>query len=429
MSNKSRFALILANLLAICVPAAFAGVTIASPTGGTLQGPVTYQASGSTSCSKGVGSMGIYTAPGVLAYVSNGNQLSTSLTLNPGTYNTVVVAWDNCGGSATGAVTITVSNQSGVHVAWPPTNSTLGSPVNFVATATTSCSKGINSMGIYTAPYKLAYATGGSSLNTNLNLSPGTYNAVVQEWDNCGGASTTPVTIIVGNAFPNLQADNGWGMAGQGPPDFIDCNPCGPQITFSMQQGIKNPSLSGSATQFNIGGTGPYWDAFFNNKLIGDGSSHGMLDQDHSLVPSVHNLSYDVYFYGTNLGASQALEFDLNQFFDGMGFVWGHECRIAGGNEWDIWDPVSAHWIPTGIACFPNNKAWNHLTLQVERTSDNQLLYKSITLNGVTNNLNIYHSPASYPGWYGITANYQMDGNNVQSPYSIYLDQLTFTYE
>jgi hypothetical protein len=154
-----------------------------------------------------------------------------------------------------------------------------------------------------------------------------------------------------------------------------------------------------------------------------------MLDQNHSLIPSVHNLSYDVYFFGSNLPASQALEFDLNQFFDGLGFVWGHECRIAGGNEWDVWDPVAAQWIPTGVPCYPNNNAWNHLTLEVERTSGNQLLYKSITLNGVTNTLNIYHNPASYPGWYGITVNYQMDGNNVQTPYSIYLDKLSFTYE
>ena len=81
-------------------------------------------------------------------------------------------------------------------------------------------------------------------------------------------------------------------------------------------------------------------------------------------------------------GLAQALEFDINQFFDSMGFIWGHECRVAGGNEWDVWDNVSQHWVPTGVSCYPKNNAWNHLTIQVERTSDNQLLYKTITLNG-----------------------------------------------
>jgi hypothetical protein len=123
------------------------------------------------------------------------------------------------------------------------------------------------------------------------------------------------------------------------------------------------------------------------------------------------------------------LEFDLNQFFNGMGFIWGHECRIAGGNEWDIWDNINQHWMPTGIPCYPNNNAWNHLTIHVQRTSSNQLLYQTITLNGVTSNVNRTYSPGPAPGWYGITVNYQMDGNYSQAPYSIFLDQLTFSYQ
>jgi hypothetical protein len=103
---------------------------------------------------------------------------------------------------------------------------------------------------------------------------------------------------------------------------------------------------------------------------------------------------------------------------------------VAGGNEWDVWDNVSAHWVPTGVSCYPKNNAWNHLTIQVERTSDNQLLYKSITLNGSTATLNQYYNHGSAPSsWYGVTINYQEDGNSKQSAYSIYLDQLNFNYE
>jgi hypothetical protein len=129
------------------------------------------------------------------------------------------------------------------------------------------------------------------------------------------------------------------------------------------------------------------------------------------------------------LSDSQAEEFDINQFFNGMGFIWGHECRIAGGNEWDVCDNQSANWVPTGIPCYPNNNAWNHVTIQVERTSSNQLLYQSITLNGVTSTVNRYYNPGSAPGWWGVTINYQQDGNYKQTPYNIYLDQLTFSYE
>jgi hypothetical protein len=197
-----------------------------------------------------------------------------------------------------------------------------------------------------------------------------------------------------------------------------------------MTQGIKSPSMSGSSTEFNLGGTAVYSDALFNNHLVGDQSSQGVSDPNHTLVPTLHNFTYDVYFYGTNLALSQAVEFDINQFYDDLGFIWGHECRIAGGNEWDIWDNVSQKWVATGIACHPVSNSWNHLTIQVQRTSSNQLLYQSITLNGVTGTVNQTYNPGSAPSsWWGVTINYQMDGNYKQSPYTVYLDNLKFTYE
>ena len=433
---------LLSMAISVCLFAsvsAFAGVNVTSPANNSTVGTsVNFVASATTSsCSKGVGSMGIYPQPYELSYVANGASLNTSLNFNPGTYNVVVEAWDNCGGATTSTVTITVKSggTTGVFVTSPANNSTVGSPTNFVATATTSCSLGVASMGIYTAPSQLAYVVNGATLNTNLSLGPGTYNTVVQEWDKCGGAATTPIKITVnssGSTFWNLHDSGGWNGYAQQPPTYADCNSCtpsGPGTTWAMYQWVKSPTLSGNSAQFNIGGNMDYSDVLWNNHLIGDFSSQGLPDTNHTLVPSLHNFTYDVYFYGSNLGASQALEFDINQFFDGMGFTWGHECRIAGGNEWDVWDNVKMKWTPTGISCYPLENAWNHLTVQVERTSSNQLLYQSITFNGVTHTLNWTYAPFSAPGWYGITINYQMDGNYEQSAYDVYLDKLNFTYQ
>ena len=415
---------------------AFAGVTVTTPyNGSTVSSTFNVKASASTSCSKGVASMGIYPSANWLVYTVGGSSLNTNITLNAGTYSMVVEEWDYCGGASTTTVKVTVKNSTGVFVTSPSSNSTVGSPVNFVATATTTCSEGVASMGIYTAPYQLAYTVNGASLNTSLSLSPGTYNTTVEEWDNCGGAASTPITLTVsgsGKTFTNLQSSGGWNGYAQQPPSYGDCTwctPAGPQTTWAMYQGIKNPTLSGSSTQFNIGGTEAYTDVLWNNHLIGDFSSQGLPDTSHTLVPTLHTFTYDVYFYGSNLGAAQALEFDVNQFFNNMGFTWGHECRVAGGNEWDIWDNVHAKWIPTGIACNPLENAWNHLTLVVQRTSSNQLNYQSITFNGVTHTLNWTYAPFSAVGWYGITVNYQMDGNNKQTPYTVYVDKLNFTYE
>jgi len=424
-------------VLFLAATSAFAGVTVSSPANGSTVGTnVNFVATATSSCSKGVASMGIYPTPNWLVYVVDGASLNTNISLNPGTYNTVVEEWDYCGGATTRTITITVKSGTSVNVTSPANNSTVGSPVNYVATATSSCSKGVASMGIYTAPNQLAYVANGASLNTSLSLSPGTYNTTVEEWDYCGGASTKPITITVnssGKTLSNIHSSGGWESYAQQPPDYGDCltcTPAGPETTWAMYQGIKSPTVAGGkSTQFNIGGTEAYTDVLWLNHLIGDLSSQGLPDKNHTLVPTLSSFTYDVYFYGSNLGASQALEFDVNQFFDGMGFTWGHECRVAGGNEWDIWDNVKKKWLPTGIPCNPANNSWNHLVLQVKRTSDNKLTYQSITLNGETHTLNWTYSPYSAPGWYGITVNYQMDGDHKQTPYTVYVDKLNFTYQ
>jgi hypothetical protein len=333
----------------------------------------------------------------------------------------------------------------------PATNSTASLTISSVlpsATVGSIYSTTLNVSG-GTAPYSFSVASG--ALPTSLLLgsttgtisgtptATGSFSFAILVSDSKGISKQQSLQISVasapqqtnpGNTFSHLQQSAGWQGYGLMPPSYATCSPSPCDgISYSMSQGINSPSMSGDSTQYSLSGTTLYADVLFNNHLIGDFSSQGMPDTNHTLVPTYHNFTYDVYFYGANLELSQALEFDINQFFDNLGFIWGHECRIAGGNEWDIWDNVNQHWVPTGIACYPNSNSWNHLTIQVQRTSDNQLLFQSITLNGVTGTVNQYYNPGSTDGWYGVTINYQMDGNYEQSPYSVYLDDLTFTYE
>lgn len=244
------------------------------------------------------------------------------------------------------------------------------------------------------------------------------------------GGNTGATNAPAEPSFSNLQRSGGWAQYGQGSPNFVDCSPspCN-GISFSMTQGVSSPSLSGAASEFNVGGTTPYSDALFNNHLIGPSSSQGMPDSNGTIVPSLHDFTYDVYFYGDNLGLAQAVEFDINQFFGGMGFIWGNECRIAGGNQWDVWDNQNARWTPTGIPCHPNSNSWNHVTIKVQRNADNTMQYNSVTLNGVTSTLNWSFGHGSGSNWYGVTINYQMDGNQNQDSYNVYLDNLTFSYQ
>jgi len=222
--------------VAILVTSAAAGVFVTSPTNGaTVQSPVHFVATATTSCANGISAMGIYTAPGQLDYVVNGASLDTKLTMSPGNYDTVVEEWDNCGNavSKTVSITVTGANSEGVFVTSPANNANVTSPVHYVATATTTCSKGIGSMGIYTAPGKLAYVVNGAKIDTNLTLNAGTYDTVVQEWNNCGGGASTPITITVGSGgggggttMKALHNKVGWAGYALLPPKYLICNSC-----------------------------------------------------------------------------------------------------------------------------------------------------------------------------------------------------------
>src|SRR5207249_4339079 len=155
------------------------------------------------------------------------------------------------------AVLSIAASATGVSVSSPSNGATVSSPVHFVATATTGCSQGVSAMGIYTDAFVLAYSVNGAKLDTSLTLAPGTYNTVVHEWDNCGGASSMPVTITVnsggGSVFSSLQGGVGWVGYALLPPDYPICTSCkstGPEATWKMTQHITSPSLSGNASQF-----------------------------------------------------------------------------------------------------------------------------------------------------------------------------------
>jgi hypothetical protein len=62
-------------------------------------------------------------------------------------------------------------------------------------------------MGIYTAPFKLAYVVKGAKLDTYLKLPAGTYNAVIQEWDNCNQVSKKDVQVVVQESSTTMATE------------------------------------------------------------------------------------------------------------------------------------------------------------------------------------------------------------------------------
>jgi len=88
-------------------------------------------------------------------------------------------------------------SMASVVVSSPASGSIVTNPVVFTANGSTAtCSTGVASMGVY-LDGSLLTVVNGSQLSSSLVISPGTHNAVVEEWDKCGGATYSSMSITV----------------------------------------------------------------------------------------------------------------------------------------------------------------------------------------------------------------------------------------
>ena len=116
---RKRIPLYFLSVPGICLLSslsAFGGtpiVHVASPANNSqTTSPVNYVVSAtSPDCAQGIQAIRIYSAPYVSAFTAGGAKIDTYLNLQPGTYHTVVQAWDNCGNVGEAHVTITTTGE------------------------------------------------------------------------------------------------------------------------------------------------------------------------------------------------------------------------------------------------------------------------------------------------------------------------------
>jgi hypothetical protein len=278
------------------------------------------------------------------------------------------------------------------------------------------------------------YLVDASKLDTSVVINAGTHNVVVQAWDLTGLVMKTPLTLIVSGSAPvPTPTPTATPTPGSLPPPPVgavtksnieqmpawsSCTVCaganaaGPVAVFSMVENQASPSLDGNSAKFSISGTKPYSDALWWKQLgAADTATH---------------LKYDLDFYITNPGVSQALEFDNNQSNGAHKFIYGTQCNIKGGH-WDVWGNAAGNWISTGIACSaPTAFQWHHLTWEFQRTTTN-VIFVGFTYDGVTHYVNRSY-PARGSSVHEMNVAFQMDGDSVMHAYSAWLDRVTLSY-
>jgi hypothetical protein len=405
---------------------AFAGVTVSSPTNGSTVGTPTHFVA-SASSGNPVTAMRIYIDNNSF-YTTSSNKIDTYLSMATGSHYVVVVAWDTAGASLVSpGMTVNVSGTasstgSGVLLFSPTDGATLGSPVHFVASASSSAP--VTAMRVY-ADGNDVFTTNSNSMDTYVNLGAGQHYIVVQAWDSTGKVlQAPPKTITVSGTttvsspsapsnstvISNVEHMSGW----------ENCTVCagpggnGTAVPYSMTQGISNPSMDGNSATFWLGGSTPYSSALWWKQLGANNNAA--------------NFVYDLYFYMNAPNYSQALEFDVNQSVGGKKYIFGTQCNYRGTGQWDVWDGVAQTWRPTGVACaVPSAYQWHHLVWEFSRDGSGHANFLAVTLDGVKKYVNRTYSMGG-SGVNEINVAFQMDGDYAEHAYQAWLDQIKLTY-
>lgn len=316
----------------------------------------------------------------------------------------------NPGSTANGSVCVTQ----------PANNATVASP--FTVTASTTLVNPIYHMRVYVDGMP-EYFTFYNQFNALIWAGVGSHNLEVIATDTQGNDVSTTFTVNVANppttSVTGLQNMMGWqpcsALFPPGDPRAGQICAAGlGEAMSTMTEDQASPSLSGSSAKFTMGGSHPYSNELYT-LFLGGGSN-----------PT--QFTYDLDFYVDMPDRPQALEFDVNQSFNGQRWVYGTECNFKADGKWDVWDGVQG-WQATDVPCRPfSPNSWNHLTWQFERVG-NQVHYISVTVNGHAYPLDLYKSNEPHWPMENITVAFQMDGDYAQQPYNVWLDNVTLTVQ
>ena len=213
-------------------------------------------------------------------------------------------------------------------------------------------------------------------------------------------------SAFAGTTYYNIDQKTGW----------QSCSVCagaggaGPSAYHTTASGVSSPSRDGNSRKFVLGGTTPYSNALWWKQLGPDSG--------------VRNFKYDLYYYIKNPGASQALEFDVNQSVNGKKYIFGTECDFKGTKTWHVYDPYNRVWKSTSIACnVPKAYTWHHVVLEFKRQTDGKTGFLTVTINGVKHYFNRSYAPRSTSAS-EINVAFQMDGNKYQTDYTVWVDSM-----
>ena len=252
------------------------------------------------------------------------------------------------------------------------------------------------------------------TINQYIFMSPGQHTIEVVAEDQAGYIATASTQVNVTSltaGISNIQNLSDWQSCSATLDTGRTCAAGHGVAASKLIQHQSSPSMSGSSSEFTMGGPTPYSNELYWVPLGGgDSPTH---------------FTYDLYFYVDNGDAPRSLEFDVNQAFGGTRWTFGTQCDFNQRGKWTVWDPLDGVWVATDVPCkhFPSN-TWIHLVWNFERVG-NQVHYVTLDVDNQQYTIDAYYT--AQPQWYQeeIDVAFQLDGNYKQQPYDVWLDQVT----
>src|SRR5438552_14577811 len=179
-----------------------------------------------------------------------------------------------------------------------------------------------------------------------------------------GPPPATSPTIV----FKNVQQMTGWQTCGA----CGNTGGGGALAQFSLTRGITTPSLSGSSSEFAIGGGGS--PAYTNGYWY---IAHpGVTQQVATLI-----YSFDILVPAGDENTPQAIELECQQRINGRvyNFAWQAEYP---SNRWRIFDYTLRRWDDSGIALQRfSPDTWHHIVAEYH-TEGTTVVHDAISIDG-----------------------------------------------
>jgi hypothetical protein len=181
-----------------------------------------------------------------------------------------------------------------------------------------------------------------------------------------------------------------------------------------------SPSRSGNARKLQTS----FW---------GDGGEryHASFGDDTTST----NFVYSAWIYLPSSSTIANLEMDVNQVMsNGQTVIFGFQCDGYSGT-WDYTantgtpeKPID-RWLNSKAACNPRAwslNTWHQVQISYSRNDSGEVTYKSVSLDGAEQTLNVTVSSAFALGWSPtLLTNFQVDGLGSSGSSTVYLDDVT----